>query len=294
MSASNYSINDLERLTGIKAHTIRMWEKRYQVVKPMRTSGNIRYYSDTQLRRLLNISLLLRNGFKISKTARLSDEVLNEKVLSISFDASNSDSQIENLIIAMMELDEKKFEKTIANASISLGFENTILNIIYPFFDKVGVLWQVGNINPAQEHFISNLLRQKLIVAIDGQISPITAQSKRFLLFLPEGEWHELGLLFYAYIIRKNGHKLIYLGQSVPFNNLLEIGKVKPPDVLVTSLSAPKTEKEIAAYFQQLHDAFPKVPIFVSGLQMADYNLPLPENVSVMKTLQDFKFFLNQ
>lgn len=284
-----YSITDMEHLTGIKAHTIRIWEKRYKLFSPSRSAKNVRSYCDADLRKLLNVSLLNRNDLKISKIAQLTDEELKDKILNLSLKSSCNDSQIENLIFAMMELDEKKFEKTISNASINLGFENTITDIVYPFFEKVRIFWQTGNVNPAQEHFITNLLRQKLIVAIDGLISSLNSFSKRFILFLPENEWYEIDLLFSSYIVKKNNHELIYLGQSIPLESLKKISLVKPPDVLVTSVTSPISNYRISKYLTSLSTAFPDVPIFVSGIQMKDFDLDLPANTHVILSLEEFK-----
>ncbi|HNS47584.1 MAG TPA: MerR family transcriptional regulator, partial [Bacteroidales bacterium] len=211
MAQCTYLIRDLEKMTGIKAHTIRIWEKRYQVVKPKRTSTNIRYYCDEDLKRLLNISALIKQGFKISQLAELGDDELNEKIMNAYSHESEETSRIDNLVTAMIDLDEPRFEKTIHLATLNMGFEHTILNIIYPFLERIGILWLTGTINPAQEHFVSNLLRQKLLVAIDNLIVKPARDSKRFILFLPENELHELGLLFYSYLVRKSGHKIIYL-----------------------------------------------------------------------------------
>ncbi len=289
MTQGMYSIKDLERLTGIKAHTIRIWEKRYGVVKPNRTHTNIRYYNDLDLKKLLNIAILINHGFKISYLATLPDSTLNEKVVDITYKPSNAASQIESLILAMISLDEIKFEKTISMATINLGFENTILEIIYPFLERIGILWQTGSINPAQEHFVSNLLRQKLLVAIDGQGGRPKADAKRFMLFLPENELHELGLLFYSYLVRKSGNKIIYLGQSVPFNDLIEVSKAKEPDVLVTSITSPIHDQSTQAYIDHLAATFPKQKIFITGIQMQNNTLRLPSNVKKISNVTEFK-----
>ncbi|MFW5979061.1 MAG: MerR family transcriptional regulator, partial [Bacteroidia bacterium] len=213
---ATYSIRELEKLSGIKAHTIRIWEKRYKIIQPKRTGTNIRYYSNNDLKKLLNITILNRQGWKISDIAKLSDEELNRKVKDFSYDSKDTESQIEKLVIAMVDLDEVKFDQILSNAIMHDGFEQTIINLIFPFFKKIGLLWQTGSINPAQEHFVSNLFRQKLMVAIDNLKIPDRKDAKKFILFLPEKEFHELGLLFYSYLIKKSGHSVIYLGSSVP------------------------------------------------------------------------------
>jgi len=284
-----YSIKDLERLTGIKAHTIRIWEKRYQAVSPKRTDTNIRFYCDDDLKRLLNISILLKHGFKISKLADLSDEDISEKIINNTFSAHNTDSQIENLVVAMIELDNQKFEKIISNATLAIGFENVITDIIYPFLEQIGILWLTGGINPAQEHFVSNLVRQKLLVAIDSLIVKPKANSKRYILYLPENELHELGLLFYSYLVRKSGNKIIYLGQSVPFDDLIEVSKFKAPDVLVTSITSAMAADTLSAYLKKLSESFSDVDIYFTGYQAQIYKGSLPSNVKVLMNANEFK-----
>jgi DNA-binding transcriptional MerR regulator len=164
-----YSIRDLERLSGIKAHTIRIWEKRYGLIEPRRTTTNIRTYCDTELKKILNVSLLNRNGLKISKIVCMSSQEIADQVSRITHFMPDEQSQIEGLTTAMIDFDEARFERIIARSVIQFGFEDTLIKIIYPFFVKIGLMWQTGTVNPAQEHFVTNLVRQKVMVAIDNQ-----------------------------------------------------------------------------------------------------------------------------
>jgi DNA-binding transcriptional MerR regulator len=290
---ANYSIKDLENFTGIKAHTIRIWEKRYNVVEPKRTETNIRYYDDEDLKKLLNVSILNRHGYKISNIANFTEKALCEKVLNLTHSQHDVESQIEGMVIAMIDLDEPKFDKLFNNAVLNYGFEETILKIIYPFFKKIGVLWLIGTINPAQEHFISNLLRQKLILAIDGVVENIDANSKTFLLFLPEGEHHELGLLFYHYILKKHNHKVFYLGESVPFQALVETSKMKHFDALLTAIVTSRTKQDISDYLQDLSELFNTSTIYLTGHQAESMNLTLPNNMQSIEDVASFKKALN-
>ncbi|MBY0433434.1 MAG: MerR family transcriptional regulator, partial [Cyclobacteriaceae bacterium] len=207
-----YSIKELEKLSGIKAHTIRIWEKRHRIILPERTDTNIRYYSDDDLKKIINISLLNNNGVKISKIANLSTDELVKQVHVLSENKSNTDIHIDQLVVAMIDMEEENFEKILAGLIIRYGFEKTIIEIVYPFLEKIGILWHTGNITPAQEHFISHLVRQKIIVAIDSlALAPKT--STRVVLFLPDEELHELGLLFHHYLVKKAGFRTYYLGQ---------------------------------------------------------------------------------
>lgn len=286
-----YSIKDLEQITGIKAHTLRIWEKRYHIVSPQRTDSNIRFYSDEDLKKLLNISILNRHGFKISNLAKLCHETLTEKIVSLSTIADDFESQIEGFVLAMIEMDENKFERLLNNLIMNLGFEDTFLRVIYPFFEKVGILWQVGTISPSQEHFISNLIRQKLIVAIDGVVAVSDNKAhKTFILFLPENEMHELGLLFYSYLIQKRGHKVIYLGQSVPFQDLQKVVSIHNADALLTSITTQPYNSDLETYLAKLHNNFGSLMIFIGGyLINHGSKLSIPFNIKPIKSFNDFK-----
>jgi len=290
MIAAKYSIKDLERLTGIKAHTLRIWEKRYKVVFPKRTPTNIRYYSDEDLRKLLNISILNRYGYKISKIADLSNEDLGSKIISITSDSTDTEDQIESLVISMLEMDENKFEKILTTLIINYGFEDAFLKILSPFFEKIGVLWQVGTIIPAQEHFITNLIRQKMIVAIDGLVAPsYRTGQKSFLLYLPEDELHEIGLLFYSYLIQKLGHKVIYFGQMLPFEDLKAIKTIQKPDALLTVFTTSKISMEVEEYLNKLTILFSDQEIYVSGLQFKPGEIKIPKGINLIESMSLFK-----
>jgi DNA-binding transcriptional MerR regulator len=191
-----YSIKELEKLSGIKAHTIRIWEKRYNLIDPHRTNTNIRYYTDDDLKKILNVAVLNRQGIKISNIARLNGLELKEEIIRVTRNIHSGDTIIDSLVIAMIDLDEFKLE-AITDKSISkIGFKSTVIDVFYPFLDKVGILWQSGDVNPAQEHFVSNLIRQKIIAAINQLPNSFYPEAKKFMLLLPEGEWHEIALLF--------------------------------------------------------------------------------------------------
>lgn len=260
-----YSIKDLERLSGIKAHTLRIWEKRYGIIVPSRTETNIRFYTDEELRKVLNIAILNNYGIKISKIVGLNPEELREKVVEIGNEDVSEQVQVERLVVSMVEMDESRFEKILVNCTIRLGFEETMMKVIYPFFKKVGILWQTGAINPAQEHFISHLIRQKLIVAIDGQGMMSKENSKKFLLFLPEGELHEIGLLFYSYLIQKSGHKVIYLGQSVPVDDVVAVNAVSPADYILTSVMSLCNSEDINALLEKILTSFTEQKVIITN-----------------------------
>lgn len=287
-----YSIKDLEKLSGIKAHTIRIWEKRYQLIEPARTLTNIRSYSDEDLRRLLNVSILNKYGFKISNIAGMTPGEISGAVLDISLNENGSQNEIESLVLSMIEMDEHRFEKLLASAIIRVGFENVITDVLHKFFEKIGLLWQIGSINPSQEHFISNLIRQKLIMAIDGQNDSLPESGKTFLLFLPAGEYHELGLLFFHYLVKKAGHTTIYLGQNVPTENLADIANIRPFDFLLTSITSAMPENRLQLYLDHLSAIFPQKQIIIGGYQFRETVLNLPSNVILYNDPHEFASFL--
>jgi MerR family transcriptional regulator, light-induced transcriptional regulator len=282
-----YSIKDLEQLSGIKAHTIRIWEKRHKLIDPSRTPTNIRYYSDEDLKKIINVSLLNNNGLKISRIADMTLAQMNQKILELSQAKNDSAIHIDQLVVAMVDMEEESFEKILNNMILRYGFEDTITNVVYPFLEKIGILWQTENITPAHEHFMSNLIRRKLIVAIDGLPLP-SKTVKKVLLFLPEGELHELPLLFYYYITRKNGWKTYYLGQNVPHDDLVSIFDVHKPDLLITSIITA-TATPVEDYLKRISLAFPKVSILASGQQLQKFNFEKVFNVQPFKTVEQLK-----
>lgn len=279
---SSYSIKDLEHLSGIKAHTLRIWEQRYNIISPKRTETNIRTYDDQDLKLVLNISLLKDHGYKISEISRLSVADMHQEVIKISEQKLSYPDQIHALTIAMLDLDEDRFEKIINTNILKFGFENLMIHIIYPFMSRIGTLWITGSIGPAQEHFISNLVRQKIIVAIDGQFNQLRLGGKKYILFLPEGELHEIGLLFANYILRARGNKVVYLGQTLPFSELEFAYKVHQPDCIFTAITSVPGQDEVQHYVSHLAKHFPASKIFITGYQVIGQAIDTPPNVEIV------------
>lgn len=284
-----YSIKDLEKISGIKAHTIRMWERRYGLIEPQRTETNIRFYSDCDLKRLLNVSILNHNGIKISHIAGLTDAEIKNRVLDLSIDGRSSSVQIESLMVAMLELDETKFLNGLSSSIIKLGFEVSVETVLFPFLERIGVLWQAGTINPAQEHFISNLIRQKLFVAIDNEMQSPVQNGPRIIMFLSEHEQHEIGLLFYNLLARKEGMNVVYLGAGVPLEDLSLVHRLRPADVFMTSFITAMDKQEMEDLLREYHKRFPDIPFYLSGLQMELLQPELPEGFTVVNKVRVFK-----
>jgi DNA-binding transcriptional MerR regulator len=276
-----YSIKELEKLSGIKAHTIRIWEKRHQIVSPQRTGTNIRLYSDDDLKRIINVALLNNHGIKISHIARMTPEQISRKISELSDQRTGTEIFIDQLVVAMVDMDEEKFEAVISRLTQRYGFERTITETVYPFLEKVGVLWQAGTVNPAQEHFISNLIRQKLILLVTSLPIP-PKSSRKAILFLPEGEFHEFGLLFFNYIARSKGIYTYYLGQSVPFADLQAVYHMHKPQFVITAFVSTPAAAEIKAYVERLSREFSDATIIASGHNLRNTAFILPPNFKVV------------
>lgn len=291
----NYSIKDLEQLSGIKAHTLRIWEQRYGILEPKRTNTNIRYYDDEDLKLILNVSYLNRNGLKISKIASLSASEIHSRVKSVSDTSPEFPNQIDALTIAMINLEEDRFDKIISTNTLQYGFEQTMLNIVYPFLGRIGILWQTGSIHPAHEHFISNLIRQKMIVAIDGQVNRTSATpAKKYALFLPDGELHEMSLLFSAYIIKSRGHKVIYLGQSLPLEDLDLICDKYNPDYLLSVITTTPANEHVVTFARDLRRRYPNTGLLLAGFQAISRRTEMPRDVTVLESLHDLIGFVEK
>lgn len=217
-----FSIKELSNLSGIKAHTIRIWEKRYRLLEPVRTDTNIRQYDNTQLKKLIKVTTLLESGYKISKIACMENREMSNLTEQ---SAQGNQSQeavllhIEELVRSMQQMDEERFEKVFSNCVLRYGLRDTFVDILYPFLNKVGIMWCCDKILPANEHFITSLIKQKLFTAIDGNHTS-NKTDRIFVLALPPGEHHELGLLLAHFMIKSRGHRSIYLGSDVPYVNV--------------------------------------------------------------------------
>ena len=288
-----YSIKDLEKLSGIKAHTIRIWEQRYGIINPRRTKTNIRYYQDDDLKFVLNIALLNKNGFKISKIARMSKVEIAEKVAAISEINFEYGTQLDALTISMIEMDEYKFDRIIGTNIQQLGFERTMLEIIYPFLDKLSVLWLTGSINPVQENFMSYLIRQKIIVAIDKEPLVVVKDVPKFLIYLPEGERQELSMLFMQYLVKSRKNHVIYIGQEITLADLKDAHSIHNPDYIFTMITETFAKEPVQAYVDNLSTNFPDSRILLTGYQVVSQNVAPPSNVSILKSLDHTLNLLN-
>lgn len=287
-----YSIKDLEKLSGIKAHTIRIWEKRYKLIEPHRTNTNIRYYTDGELKKILNVAILNRHGIKISSIAKLDELELKEEIIRVLSSSDSSDTLIDSMVLSMIDLDEYKMESMIDKSIQKFGIKHTVTDVLYPFLEKVGVLWLSGDIYPAQEHFVSFLIRQKIIAATENLPRPFNPKSKKFLLFLPEGEWHEIVLLFSQFLIREANHEVIYLGQSVPYSDVLAIGLAKRFDFILFTNSASKAGFDQNTYLADLSGAFPDKKILYCSSHKGELPPGSSDNLIHLEQVEDLSSFI--
>jgi DNA-binding transcriptional MerR regulator len=281
---SSYTIKDLEQISGIKAHTIRIWEQRYHFLQPQRTETNIRSYSGEELKVILNVSLLNKYGFKISHIDKMSHVEIEEKILGLNQLDAAKERVVNALIKDMVSLNMISFEKQLDNYIAQKGIEKTITNIIFSFLERVGVLWITNHINPAQEHLASNIIRQKIILGIE-KLPRNMPSSKLIVLFMPEGEYHEIGLLFVHYLLKLRGYNIDYLGTNVPIVDLKYLTEIKKVDYLYAHITAPIKGFKINKFMEQIGQLNKSIPIILTGQMMQEYKGPVPSHIKVMNSL---------
>jgi len=290
-----YSIKDLEQISGIKAHTIRIWEKRYGIVEPKRTATNIRFYEDEDLLIILNVAILNRNGIRISKIATMKSSEMAEKVAKFSDMAPMDENQLDVLTLSIIGLDEYKFKKILSSNIKQIGFENTMLEIIYPMTEKLSYMWMAGSIKPVHENFMNLELRQLMISAIDSLAIPCgQTKSKKYLFFLPTSDTQDLSILFLHYLILKRGNRVLNLGSGVSMADLKDACEIYQPDVIFSLINAPIGNISIREYVSELFKLFPELDILLTGYQVvADSFIP-PHNVHIAKGLKDVVSFVEE
>lgn len=267
---AHYSIKNLEEISNQKAHTIRIWEMRYGLLTPRRTDTNIRYYDDRQLKKLLNVCALMGEGMKISAISKMTDMQINDAIQKIIDNTSEKEVQFQTIInqtlIAIAAFDESSFDKIFSNAILRFGLVDTYLKVIYPMLVRVGLMWSKDDIMPAQEHFFSNLIKQKLFASIDAVPLP-QKPDQTWILFLNENEDHEIGLLMASYLLRVHGKKVIYLGQKVPYENISKVVDTCKPTHLYTFFVKNYMEEDAEELFSKLLKNHKNIQLCFSGKQ---------------------------
>jgi len=289
---NSFTIKDLENLSGIKAHTIRILEQRYSFIKPERTDTNIRYYSNDELKKILNVALLNKYGYKISHIDKMNEGEIREKILSLNQIEAQQERIVNDLIQCMVDIDIEKLEVILDKHILARGIERTITQIIFPFLEKIGILWLTNHINPAQEHLVTNIIRQKLIVGIDGIVTSLKV-NKTVLLFLPEGEYHELGLLFMYYLLKSRGVTAIYLGSSVPLKDVEYVVKLKKPDYLYSHLTTVGQNFNFDKFITSVTQKFSGIPVIISGQLTCTYQKKIHPPLNFKRSFAEVMEFVS-
>jgi len=288
---SSYTIKDLEQISGIKAHTIRIWEQRYHFLQPQRTETNIRSYSADELKVILNVSLLNKYGYKISHIDKMTPIDIEEKIMGLNQLDAEKERLVNGLIKDMVSLNMHSFEKQLDTYIANKGIEKTITDIIFSFLERVGVLWITNHINPAQEHLASNIIRQKIILGIE-RLPNILQSNKHIVLFMPEGEYHEVGLLFVHFLLKQKGYSIDYLGANVPTVDLKYLTEFKKVDYLYTHITAPIKGFKMPKFIEQLGYINNEIPIVISGQMAQEFKGAVRANIHLKRTLGETMSFL--
>jgi DNA-binding transcriptional MerR regulator len=290
---NQFTIKDIENLSGIKAHTWRIWELRYGIAVPQRKDSNHRYYDNENLKQILRISYLYHGGFKISKIASFNGDEIRVKAMEGLPLENGNEYYIKELLEASIDLDEERFEQTFQEALKRIGVEETILKVIHPFQDKIGVLWLTDHVIPAQEHFTSNIIRRKFSVAIDNLPLIQETNKKEILLFTPEREHHELPLQFIYYLLRKNKNKVTYFGSNVPLDAIDIFRQKNSFDYMHFHLVTNFTNKHAQDYVKEISKRFPEKKIVMSGMLVQQIT-HAPANVRLLKSMEEIILFTEE
>ncbi|EAR15019.1 MULTISPECIES: MerR family transcriptional regulator [Robiginitalea] len=288
----SFGIRDLENLSGIKAHTIRIWEKRYNLLEPERTATNIRTYSLSSLQKLLNVTLLYNNGLKISKIAEIPEEEIPQHVRELVAEKSVKSHAINAFKLAMINFDLSMFQRTYASLSAEKSFREIFWEVFLPLLDELGLLWQTDTISPAHEHFITHLIKQKIYTCTEKlhTIEP-TRRDKTFILYLPENEIHEIGLLFLNYELLMHGYRTVYLGPTIPMENLSDLkGYVEHP-VYISYFTVLPALEDIPDYLETFREAHLMIngsELWILGRQVQDLEKSqLPKGVRAFNSIEE-------
>jgi DNA-binding transcriptional MerR regulator len=289
-----FSISDIENLTGIKAHTLRIWEQRYSLLNPKRKESKHRLYDNEDLKYILRIAFLYHNGYKISRIASLSEEEIKKLALDTTSGKENYQVFINQLTEASIDFDQPRFEKILHNLILHLGFEKTVIQILFPLLNKIGLLWMTDKVSPAQEHFASALVVKKILVETDGLDKPGGEVGlRKVLLFAPEGEHHEIPILFMQYLLKKNGVPYVYVGKNAPIEVVKDFCSQHPITQLHCHLVTNLLSSDLNAYLAKISLVFADKEIFFSGPQARKVDSP-PPNLRILKDAEAMLAFCNK
>lgn len=292
----HYSISDLEQISGIQAHTIRMWEQRYNALVPHRSAGNTRYYDDEHLVKLLNIVSIHQKGLKISKICALSQDAIHNLIEEDIQETVSKNQQFEFYITQLlnfgMSYNEAAFDNLLSKCINDNTLTETYSLVIYPMLVRLGLMWRKDSICAAQEHFLTNIIRQKICAAINDLPVP-SSDKKAWVLFLPQDEEHEIGVLFANYLLRQAGKRVIYLGSRVPLSSVKEVVKLNKVDSLMLFMIQAKLTNEAQKYIDEIYLAFKKTKIYLAGSQKLIENIQLPKGIQWLRGINEFEVLVN-
>ncbi len=287
---NHFTIKDIENLSGIKAHTLRIWEQRYQLFIPKRKESKHRYYDNEDLKHILRISQLYHNGVKISKIAQLPASSIRSMAMEQYIGKQNADAYIHRLIEASIDFDEERFEELFEQALKQFGLEVTIIDVMYAFLERIGLLWLTDHVIPAQEHFASNIIKRKIISALDALKTKPSPSSGTYVLFTPEGEQHEIPLLLNHYLMKASGKKCIYMGVDVPFDDIDIYVKLKNPKYLYFHAITHLYEQPMDDLLKQLKQKFSQQEIIMSGPLTKEVTLDI-QGVTLLRSMTEMLEF---
>ncbi|RYY18696.1 MAG: MerR family transcriptional regulator [Chitinophagaceae bacterium] len=290
---NHFSIRDIENLSGIKAHTLRVWEQRFNLLSPKRKAGNHRFYDNDDLKYILRIAYLYNQGYKISRIACLSEKEIHDLAVDVKHVRDNHEIFINWLMEASIDFEQERFETILRTAESTLGYEELVLKVIFPLLNKIGMLWLTGRVIPAHEHFASSFIKNQMVVAIDKLELPDPGSARKVLLFAPRNEFHELPLLFMWYLLKKNRISVVYLGINTDNETVVRYCSRQPVTELyfyiITNLVNCNMDKRV----QELAESLPDKEIFFGGSQVCKLNVS-PPNLTLLKTSQELLSFVNR
>lgn len=289
---SSFSIKDLENLTGIKAHTIRIWEKRYHLLEPERSDTNIRTYNLENLQKLLNVSYLNNNGYKISKIADLKKEEIQNSINEIAKKNNIQNPAIKDFKLAMLNFDQAKFYEIYRSLSKDKSFKEIFYEVFIPLLTEIGMLWQTDIINPAHEHFLTTFIRQKILVNTELLQAELKSTSnKSFVLYLPDNEIHELGLMFINYELVSKGFQTIFLGQSIPIENLKDLTNINKEVIFISYFTIKPEKDDLLSYIEEFQNKIlsnSNIKLWILGYMIEHLDVKkLPKNITTFKTIEE-------
>lgn len=288
-----FSISDIENLTGIKAHTLRIWEQRYNLLNPKRRESRHRMYDNEDLKYILRIAYLYHSGYKISKIAALPIEDIQKLALETNSGKENYQVFINQLTESSIDFDQPRFEKILHNLILHLGFERTIVQILFPLLNKIGLLWMTDRVSPAQEHFASTLVVKKILTATDGLELQTSGEKRKVLIFSPEGEHHEIPLLFIQYMLKKNGVSYVYAGKNSSIDVLKDFCSLHAITQILCHLVTNLLSTDLDTYLNRISLAFTDKEIFFSGPQARKVHSP-PQNLRLLRNADEMLAFCNK